>query len=160
MPGLAPVDAAFRIAFRLGFPLARIWWRLAAQVMKARSWRCTVDRALLLVRSSYRARVEFPRRLDPARRDARGGGAARIGRGGRPPRTAARSRRRSLGDMGRAERSGAFLRTAIGPAAQAATRQPRDHRGAAGLAGRAARPRGDRAGRRLYPQEYRCAAVG
>ena len=60
MPGLAPVDAAFRIAFRLGFPLARIWWRLRGASHEGALVAVTVDRALLLVRSSYRAEWNFP----------------------------------------------------------------------------------------------------
>ena len=31
------LDAAWRTAFRLGFPLARIWWRLRRRNMRGRS---------------------------------------------------------------------------------------------------------------------------
>ena len=44
----------------LGFPLARIWWRLRGASHEGALVAVTVDRALLLVRSSYRAEWNFP----------------------------------------------------------------------------------------------------
>ena len=57
---LALLDAAWRIAFRLGFPLARIWWRLRRARHEGALVAVYVDRALLLVRSSYRVEWNFP----------------------------------------------------------------------------------------------------
>jgi 8-oxo-dGTP diphosphatase len=54
------LDAAWRIAFRLGFPLARIWWRLRRQPHEGALVAVYVGRALLLVRSSYRIEWNFP----------------------------------------------------------------------------------------------------
>src|SRR2546421_225246 len=54
------LDAAWRIAFRLGFPLARIWWRLSREPHEGALVAVYVDRDLLLVRSSYRAEWNFP----------------------------------------------------------------------------------------------------
>ena len=59
-PRLALLDAAWRIAFRLGFPLARIWWRLRRERHEGALVAVYVDRALLLVRSSYRVEWNFP----------------------------------------------------------------------------------------------------
>src|SRR5271154_973955 len=77
-------DAAWQTAYRLGFPLARIWWRLRRQRHEGALVAVHVGPALLLVRSSYRIAWNFPGRHYPARRDARNGGAARTGRGDRP----------------------------------------------------------------------------
>ena len=57
-PGL--LDPAWRMAFRLGFPLARVWWRLRRARHEGALVAVHVDRALLLVRSSYRAEWNFP----------------------------------------------------------------------------------------------------
>jgi 8-oxo-dGTP diphosphatase len=54
------VDLAWRTAFRLGFPLARIWWRLARQRHEGAMVAVYVGPALLLVRSSYRAGWHLP----------------------------------------------------------------------------------------------------
>ena len=54
------LDAAWRTAFRLGFPLARIWWRLRRQPHEGALVVIYVGRALLLVRSSYRVEWNFP----------------------------------------------------------------------------------------------------
>ncbi len=54
------LDAAWQIAFRLGFPLARIWWRLWGQRHEGALVAVYVGRALLLVRSSYRIEWNFP----------------------------------------------------------------------------------------------------
>lgn len=53
-------DAAWRIAFRLGFPLARLWWRLRRPQHEGALVAIYVGRALLLVRSSYRFEWNFP----------------------------------------------------------------------------------------------------
>jgi 8-oxo-dGTP diphosphatase len=54
------LDAAWRTAFRLGFPLARIWWRLRHQQHEGALVAVYVGRTLLLVRSSYRIEWNFP----------------------------------------------------------------------------------------------------
>jgi len=54
------VDAAWRIAFRLGFPLARAWWGLRHPPHEGALVAIYVDGALLLVRSSYRSAWGFP----------------------------------------------------------------------------------------------------
>ncbi|MBV9243816.1 MAG: NUDIX hydrolase [Methylobacteriaceae bacterium] len=59
-PPSTRLDAAWRIAFRLGFPLARIWWRLRRARHEGALVAVYVDRALLLVRSSYRVEWNFP----------------------------------------------------------------------------------------------------
>ena len=59
-PGFSLLDAAWRIAFRLGFPLARIWWRLRRERHEGALVAVYVDRALLVVRSSYRVEWNFP----------------------------------------------------------------------------------------------------
>jgi 8-oxo-dGTP pyrophosphatase MutT (NUDIX family) len=53
-------DAAWRLAFRLGFPLARTWWRLRHRQHEGALVAIYVGRALLLVRSSYRVAWNFP----------------------------------------------------------------------------------------------------
>ena len=52
--------AAWRTAYRLGFPLARIWWRLRRQRHEGALVAVHVGPALLLVRSSYRIAWNFP----------------------------------------------------------------------------------------------------
>jgi 8-oxo-dGTP diphosphatase len=52
--------AAWRTAYRLGFPLARIWWRLRRQRHEGALVAVHVGQALLLVRSSYRIAWNFP----------------------------------------------------------------------------------------------------
>jgi 8-oxo-dGTP diphosphatase len=54
------VDAAWRTAIRLGFPLARIWWRLLRPHHEGALVAIYVGKALLLVRSSYRREWNFP----------------------------------------------------------------------------------------------------
>jgi 8-oxo-dGTP diphosphatase len=54
------LDAGWRIAFRLGYPLARIWWRLRRPQHESALVAVYVGRALLLVRSSYRVAWNFP----------------------------------------------------------------------------------------------------
>ena len=69
------VDFAWRTAFRLGFPLARLWWRLTRPRHEGVVVAIYVGSALLLVRSSYRRGWHLP-----------GGGVRR----GEMPETAAR----------------------------------------------------------------------
>jgi 8-oxo-dGTP diphosphatase len=54
------VDAAWRLTFRLGFPVARAWWRLRRPRHQGALVAVHVGTALLLVRSSYRAAWSFP----------------------------------------------------------------------------------------------------
>jgi 8-oxo-dGTP diphosphatase len=54
------IDAAWRVAYRFGFPLARIWWRLRRQPHDGALVAVHVGRALLLLRSSYRSEWNFP----------------------------------------------------------------------------------------------------
>ncbi len=53
-------DHAWRMAFRLGFPLARIWWRLRQAPHEGALVAVHVGPALLLVRASYRNGWTFP----------------------------------------------------------------------------------------------------
>jgi 8-oxo-dGTP diphosphatase len=54
------VDLAWRTAFRLAFPLARIWWRLARSRNEGALVAVYVGPELLLVRSSYRVAWNLP----------------------------------------------------------------------------------------------------
>ena len=54
------LDGAWRTAYRLGFPLARLWWRLRRQRHEGALVAVHVGPALLLVRSSYRIAWNFP----------------------------------------------------------------------------------------------------
>jgi len=54
------MDFAWRTAFRLGFPLARMCWRLQRRPHEGALVVVTVGRAVLLVRASYRAEWSFP----------------------------------------------------------------------------------------------------
>lgn len=65
MPGVGQglpslLDLAWRTAFRLGFPLARLWWRLRRPQHEGALVAVHVGPALLLVRSSYRREWNFP----------------------------------------------------------------------------------------------------
>ena len=60
MSGPRPLDAAWRLVFRLGFPVARVWWRLRGARPEGALVAVYVDRALLLVRSSYQVEWSFP----------------------------------------------------------------------------------------------------
>jgi 8-oxo-dGTP diphosphatase len=60
MSAYEPLDALWRTAYRLGFPLARVWWRLRGERHEGALVAVYVDRALLLIRSSYRAEWNFP----------------------------------------------------------------------------------------------------
>lgn len=53
-------DIGWQMAFRLGFPLARLWWRLARRRHEGALVAIHVDQSLLLLRSSYRAAWNFP----------------------------------------------------------------------------------------------------
>lgn len=54
------LDLAWRTAFRLGFPLARIWWRLTRSRHEGALVAVYVGPALLLVRTSYRVGWDLP----------------------------------------------------------------------------------------------------
>jgi 8-oxo-dGTP diphosphatase len=56
----ALLDLAWRTTFRLGFPLARIWWQLTRPRHVGAVVAVYVGPALLLVRSSYRAGWQLP----------------------------------------------------------------------------------------------------
>jgi 8-oxo-dGTP diphosphatase len=53
-------DRAWQTAFRLGFPLARLWWGLRRPPHSGALVAIHVGEALLLVRSSYRTAWNFP----------------------------------------------------------------------------------------------------
>jgi 8-oxo-dGTP pyrophosphatase MutT (NUDIX family) len=53
-------DAAWRTAYLLGFPLARIWWHLRRERHEGALVAVHVGSALLLVRSSYLIAWNFP----------------------------------------------------------------------------------------------------
>ena len=54
------IDAAWRTALRLGFRLARVWWHLRRPNHEGALVAIYVGRALLLLKSSYRAEWNFP----------------------------------------------------------------------------------------------------
>ena len=54
------VDTAWQIAFRLGFPLAKLWRRLRRQRHEGALVAIHVGESVLLLRSSYRAAWNFP----------------------------------------------------------------------------------------------------
>ena len=54
------VDIAWQTVFRLGFPVARIWWRLQGRQHVGALVAIHVDQSLLLLRSSYRSAWNFP----------------------------------------------------------------------------------------------------
>jgi 8-oxo-dGTP diphosphatase len=60
MSGPWPLDAAWRLAFRFGFPLARVWWRLRGARGEGALVAIYVGRNLLLLRSSYQVEWNFP----------------------------------------------------------------------------------------------------
>ncbi|MFM0076229.1 NUDIX hydrolase [Paraburkholderia sediminicola] len=53
-------DLVWRMALRLGFPLARAWWHLRRPRHEGALVAIYVGQALLLVKSSYRAEWNFP----------------------------------------------------------------------------------------------------
>ena len=59
-PPFSLTDLAWRTAYRLGFPLARIWWRLRRRSHQGALVAVYVGQALLLVRPSYRPEWNFP----------------------------------------------------------------------------------------------------
>ena len=60
MSSTRPVDVAWQLAFRLGLPLARVWWRLRGARREGALVAVYVDQALLIVRSSYLKEWNFP----------------------------------------------------------------------------------------------------
>lgn len=54
------VDIAWQIAYRLGFPLARLWWRVWRGRHQGALVAVHVGQSLLLLRSSYRTAWNFP----------------------------------------------------------------------------------------------------
>src|SRR5437016_11578884 len=54
------LDLAWRTAFRLGYPLARIWWQLTCPRHEGAVVAVYVGPALLLVRTSYRIGWQLP----------------------------------------------------------------------------------------------------
>ncbi|SIT36867.1 NUDIX hydrolase [Paraburkholderia piptadeniae] len=54
------VDSVWRMVLRLGFPLARAWWHLRRPRHEGALVAIYVGRALLLVKTSYRAEWSFP----------------------------------------------------------------------------------------------------
>jgi 8-oxo-dGTP diphosphatase len=59
-PSFPLLDLAWRTAFRLGFPLARLWWQLRRPHHQGALVAIYVGPALLLVRSSYRVAWNLP----------------------------------------------------------------------------------------------------
>ena len=60
-PNVLPLaDIAWQIVFRLGFPLARSWWRLLRVRHEGALVAIHVGQSLLLLRSSYRSAWNFP----------------------------------------------------------------------------------------------------
>jgi 8-oxo-dGTP pyrophosphatase MutT (NUDIX family) len=54
------LDAVWQVAFRIGFPLARLWWKVRGQRHEGALVAIYVDHALLLVQPSYRLAWTFP----------------------------------------------------------------------------------------------------
>ena len=54
------LDRAWRVAFRLGFPVARLWWRLRCPQHEGALVAVRVGTSLLLVRASYRREWNLP----------------------------------------------------------------------------------------------------
>ncbi|CAD6537095.1 NUDIX domain-containing protein [Paraburkholderia sabiae] len=59
-PAAGLVDALWRVALRLGFPLARAWWHLRRPSHEGALVAIYVGQALLLVKTSYRAGWGLP----------------------------------------------------------------------------------------------------
>ena len=53
-------DLAWRTAFRIGFPLARLWWHLLRRPHRGAAVVIHVGQRLLLLRLSYRREWNFP----------------------------------------------------------------------------------------------------
>ncbi len=54
------IDAVWRMALRVGFQLARVWWHLRRPRHEGALVAIYVGPALLLLKSSYRAEWNFP----------------------------------------------------------------------------------------------------
>lgn len=54
------VDAAWRAIFRIGYPIARLWWRLRQPNHDGALVAIHVGASVLLLRTSYRAAWTFP----------------------------------------------------------------------------------------------------
>ncbi|WP_126282968.1 NUDIX domain-containing protein [Burkholderia stagnalis] len=54
------IDAVWRVAFRIGFRLARVWWHLRRPSHEGALVAIYVGQSLLLLKSSYRAEWNFP----------------------------------------------------------------------------------------------------
>ncbi|MXN76927.1 NUDIX domain-containing protein [Burkholderia sp. 4701] len=54
------IDAVWRMALRIGFRLARVWWRVRRPSHEGALVAVYVGRSLLLLKSSYRAEWNFP----------------------------------------------------------------------------------------------------
>jgi 8-oxo-dGTP pyrophosphatase MutT (NUDIX family) len=54
------IDALYQAAYRLGFPLARLWWRVRRPRHQGALVAVHVGESLLLLRSSYRSAWNFP----------------------------------------------------------------------------------------------------
>jgi 8-oxo-dGTP diphosphatase len=59
-PRFSLADLAWRTALRIGFPLARAWWRLRGRAHEGALVAVHVGPSVLLVRSSYRRAWNFP----------------------------------------------------------------------------------------------------
>jgi 8-oxo-dGTP pyrophosphatase MutT (NUDIX family) len=59
-PPFSFVDLAWRMTFRLGFPLARLWWRVRRPTHEGALVAVYVGPALLLLRSSYQVKWCLP----------------------------------------------------------------------------------------------------
>lgn len=53
-------DAAWRMVYRVGYPVARAWWWLRRPAHRGPLVAIYVDRSVLVVRSSYRTAWNFP----------------------------------------------------------------------------------------------------
>lgn len=56
----APIDAAFRLAYRLGFPVMRLWWFLRRPRHQGAVVAVWHEGRVLLLRQSYRRTLHFP----------------------------------------------------------------------------------------------------
>ena len=54
------IDTSWRVVYRLGFSLARVWWRLRRPQHEGALVAIHVEASLLLLRSSYRVAWNFP----------------------------------------------------------------------------------------------------
>ncbi|MBW2316034.1 MAG: NUDIX hydrolase [Deltaproteobacteria bacterium] len=77
------LDAAWRAAFRAGFPFLKLWWRLTHPTVEGAYVAVWHDRRVLLLRNSYQRAYSFP--------------AGRRGRNEPPADAAARELREEVG---------------------------------------------------------------